>query len=98
MQAQKVPENGKFYFIRYLHNIKGFDIYAENTYESYKPDGKAKAKGNTLYSANHFFRDFGIKSEEGFSKFRAFCQILTRKFTLKFFDIPLSTKDIDTYQ
>lgn len=43
-------------------NIRGFDVYAENTFETFTPDGKAKAKGNILYNSFQFNRDFGITS------------------------------------
>lgn len=79
-------------------NIRGFDVYAENTYETYTPESKAKAKGNILYNSFQFNRDFGIPSEIGLMKFRLFAQILCMKYDLKCFENPLTSRDEETYQ
>ena len=94
----KDPDNGRFYFIRFLKNIKGFEINVENTYETHSPEGKTRAKGQILYSSYQFFRDFGIPSSSAVSKFRCFCQILTKKYDIKSYENPLTSRDIEIYQ
>lgn len=89
---------GKIYYIRFLQNIRGFQVNVENTYETHTPQGKSKAKGQMLYNSYQFFRDFGIPSHIGIAKFRCFCQILCQKYEIKSYENPLTTNDKEIYQ
>ena len=90
---------GVFHIIRYLPGINCFDVYLQNNYDTFSPQGSVRTRGNILYRSRDFHRDFGVPLRCSYSKKKlfAYLQIISKKYTLQTFDVPLTEGDNDAY-
>lgn len=75
-----------FMQLKYRSNVNHIEVYLENVHQTHTPSGLSKAKGSSLYSPQHFLRDFSFSSKFARKNIQPFLNIIAYRYSLKIFN------------